>query len=405
MAREGIGLRVARIRATADITQQQLADRVGVTKAYISLIENGHRAVTKRQLLDDLASALGVSATDLTGQPYPATNRGDLETYLVVPRIREALEEPEDGPSVPRSLDQLELAADRAAVARMACDTASLGRYLPGLLADTRVLWFDRGDRAAGALLVKGAFTGALALKSAGFVDLGIRLAELADTVATALGDPVSRAAAQYAIAQCALATGGRRRSARLATATAEELDRLTRTKVPPMVLNDTFAWLAAVHLHAALSVAGMDSGDPSTHLAEAGAAAARVTGDPWRMEVSPANVGTWAVGIALESGHAEDAPSLARRVNPQMLRTPQRRSRLHLDHGRALYVTGDQEGAVRAFLHADDAAPGDLRARVTAVELVAQMVRDSRERGGSPELRDLALRVGVDPAAPGQES
>lgn len=401
MARESIGLRVAKWRTTAGMTQQELADAVDVSKAYISLIENGRRAVAKRTLLDGLARALRVSITDLTGQPYPVVTRADLEQYLVVPQVRAALEEPEDGPVTPRPLDVLDLAADRAMAARMACDMAALGQHLPGLLADTRVLWFEHGNRHAGELLVKAAVTGSLALKAAGYVDLGVRLADLADTVATSLGDPVCVAAARFAVAQCALATGGRRRSARLAVAGAEDLDRLTRTKLPPAMLNDVLAWMGVLHLHAALSVAALPGGTPDTHLAEAAAAATRVDGDPWRMEFSPANVGTWAVGIALENGHAELAPELARRVDPNALHTKQRRSRLYLDTGRALFIAERPDDAVRALLAADNAAPGDLRSRATAVEIVAQLVRTAPVRGGSEQLRDLAVRVGIDPLAP----
>jgi len=402
MAREGIGLRVAQWRDIAGLTQQQLADAVGVSRPYITMLENGRRSVDKRTLLDGLARALGVSITDLTGQPYPPVTRADLETYRVVPQVRAALDEDDNGPVQARPLDQLEVAADRAMAARMACDMEALGRHLPALLAETRTLWFDNGDRTAGALLVKAAVTGSLALKAAGWIDLGIRLSDLADTVAAALGDPVCIAAAQFAVAQCALSTTARKRSARLAKSGAEDLDRLTRTKLPPAMLNDVLAWMGVLHLHAALSDAALSGGDPDGHLAAASAAARHVTGDPWRMEFSNANVATWAVGIALENGQPERAPELARLVDPNQLRTKQRRSRLYLDTGRALFVAGDSEAAVRALLAADHAAPGDLRSRATAVEIVAQMVRDAPQRGGSEQLRDLAVRVGVDPLAPG---
>lgn len=398
--KEAIGVRAARLRILAGLTQQQVADAVGVTKSYISMLETGQREVNKRTLLDALAEALDVSTTDLTGQPYAPLTRGDLETYMVVPKVRAALDEPDD-PIEVRTFDQLEVAADRAMAARMACDMVALGQHLPGLIAETRVGWFEHGDRRAGELLVKAAVTGSLAFKAAGWVDLGVRLAELADTVAVSLGDPVCIGAARFAVAQCALATGSRKRSARLAIAGADDLDRLTRTKLPPAMLNDVLAWMGVLHLHAALSVAALDGGDPDGHLDAAGAAVRHVTGDPWRMEATNANVDTWRVGVALENGHPDRAPALARLVDPNELRTPQRRSRLYLDTGRALFIVGDQEGAVRSLLAADRAAPGDLRSRPTAVEIVLKMVRDHPRRGGSEQLRDLAHRVGVDTLAP----
>lgn len=73
-----IGLRVARWRDVAGMTQHELADRVGVSHAYMSMIEGGKRPVTKRSLLIELASALGVSITDLTGQPEQPRSRDDL---------------------------------------------------------------------------------------------------------------------------------------------------------------------------------------------------------------------------------------------------------------------------------------------------------------------------------------
>jgi transcriptional regulator with XRE-family HTH domain len=104
MARDGIGYRVARWRDTAGMTQQQLADRVGKTRAYISLIENGRKPVTKRSPLIDLANALRVSITDLTAQPYepdPA-EPGYAALFSAVPRVRVALTGPDEPASCPR---------------------------------------------------------------------------------------------------------------------------------------------------------------------------------------------------------------------------------------------------------------------------------------------------------------
>lgn len=400
-SREGIGVRVARWRRTAGMTQEQLAAGVGryldrsYSQAMISQIEQGRRPVDKRSVLFALANTLRVSVTDLVGQPYPPTVTTDLDLYMVVPDIRAALDEP-DEPVQPRSLAALAFAVDQAMGARMACDYLGLGRLLPGVLAEARELWLTTQDPLAGKLLVQACVTGALTLKPAGWIDLAMRLADLAEVAAGQLDDPACIAAARYTTAQCALAAGNRRRSLGVAVGAAAVLAESEADA------GDRSAWGTMLYLHAALSAASLHQGvDAEGYLAEAGVLAGQVPGDPWRMEACPANVATWAVGIALENGEPERAPALARRVDITGLRTPQRRARLHMDTGRALFLAGNAEAAVRAFLAADDAAPGDLRMRPTAVELVGQMVRDAPVRGGSDALRALAVRVGVDPFAP----
>jgi transcriptional regulator with XRE-family HTH domain len=68
--------------------EKDLADAVGVSRPYISMIENGERAVTKRDLLLRLAHAIGVSVNDLTAQPFEPVGREELALYLAAPRIR-----------------------------------------------------------------------------------------------------------------------------------------------------------------------------------------------------------------------------------------------------------------------------------------------------------------------------
>jgi transcriptional regulator with XRE-family HTH domain len=394
MARQGIGQRVTQWRAIAGLTQEQLGARSGYTKQYISAIETGRRKVN-RNLVIDLAAGLGVEIHHLTGQPYAATSEQDYLTYTIVPKVRVALDEPDEQVET-RTGQQLEQAAARVMMARMSCDMAALGQHLPALLTETRQLWYTTGDRGAGMNLVKALVTGALAFKAAGFIDLAIRMSEQGSQVADGLGDPIAIAAGRFTTAQCALATGNRKRSARLAALGADDMDRYARTsRLAPNLRNDAYAWMGLLHLHAALSDAGLDSGDAPGHYAAATAISRRVTGDPWYMEYGLANVQTWGVGIALENGQPERAPTLARQVDLDQLRTPQRRSRVHLDWGRGLFLLDDYPGATRQLLLADEAAPGDLRNRPTAVEAVIHMIRHTRV--GSEDLLALAVKVGVD--------
>lgn len=394
MRTDYIGYRVANWRRLAGLTQEQLAERVGVSNAYISMIENGSRAVTKRSLLIALATALGVSVTDLTGQPSRPRSRDELAVYSAVPALRGALDDDPDSIE-PITIGQLASDVDQAMRARMACDYPTLARILPRIVADTRRL-VDTDEQRGLALFVRAAVCAALAIKPFGYVDLSTRFAERAELAARLLDRPVELAAAQFAAAQTALASGtagGQRRSLDTAAQAAARLGDSGG--------DDTLTWYGMLHLHAALSAASLGrTGDVTTHLAEAEAAAARSGSDPWRMEFSPANVGVWRVGISVENGEPDRAPDYARRVDRSQLRTANRLVRLHIDAGRGHYAAGDNDKAVRQFLLADSVSPAELRSRSTVREIVAQMVRDAR-RGGSAELRDLAVRMGVDPLDP----
>ena len=399
MRDDWIGLRVARWRDIAGLTQQQLADQIGVSREYVSMIENGKRPVTKRSLLCDLASALGVSVTDLTGQPTPPRSAAERPAYIAAPAIRQAL----DGEATvePRSLAHLVDISDWAMSARMASDWATLGRILPGLISETAI-HADSGDGQGLALQVQACVVAGLAVKPLGYTDLSRLLAERAATYAQRLGDPVHTAAAQFAVAQAVLSGGSRRRSLAVAEQAAERLQ-------PDATTDDGRAWYGLLHLHAALSAASTGRADTAdAHLTEAAEVAETVAGDPWRMEFTPANVGVWRVGVALENGETGRAPELARRVDQTGLRTVDRRIRLHIDSARGLYLADRHDAAVRSLLIADEIAPQALRTRAAVREIVGQMVRDSQRRG-SEELRDLALRVGVDPLepvdAPGDET
>lgn len=389
-----IGLRVARWRDAAGMSQQTLADRVGYSREYISMIESGKRPVTKRATLIALASALGVSITDLTGQPSAPKSADDLAIYASVPALRGALDDDPDT-SQPVDIATLAAAVDRAMAARMSCEYREVAGTLPGLVADTRRA--DAEGIPGGAdLLVRALVTAALTIKPFGHIDLSARYAERAELVARRLGDPAAVGAARFAGAQTALASGtlgGRVRSLTSSIQAADELGDDGDA--------GALTWYGMLRLHGALSAASLGRHDDATALlAEAEAAAGRVTGDPWRVEFGRVNVAIWRVGVSVENGEPERAPYYARLVDRSQIRTANRRARLHIDAGRGCYAAGDQKGAVRQWLSADDAAPAELRSRPTVQELVAQIVRDSRRRGW-PELHELAVRLGIDPLDP----
>jgi transcriptional regulator with XRE-family HTH domain len=389
--RDYTGLRVARWRDIAGMTQRQLADAVGVTREYISMIENGKRAITKRSLLHDLAAALGVGVTDLTGQPVTPITPAERAMYILAPALRQALDGP-DEPVQPRPAEQLAKLADLAMSARMAGDWATLGLILPDLFAETQVL-AEVGE--ALATTVKACIASSFAVRLLGFIDLGRLLADRAARYADRLGDPEYVAAAEFGRAAVVLEAGSRHRSLQISEQAVTRLQ-------PANGIDTVRGWSMLLHLHSALSAASLGrTDDTSVHLAEAADLAPHVDTDPWHMEVKPANVGVWRVGVALENGEPERAPELARRVDRSALRTADRQARLHFDAGRGWFARGDYDRCVRSLLEADRIYPLLLWTRPQALEIVGQMARESRVRGGSSELLTLCARVGIDPLAP----
>lgn len=402
------GYRLAYHRKLAGLTQQELGERVGKTQGWVSQAEKGIIPLDRITQLDDLARAVGVSRYVLTGEPASARSTGDMDALISVTAIRRSLLLP-DEPVAPRELVRLQDMADQAMRARMHCDYRSLGALLPALLADARTLCETPATHEQGLrLLVRGAVTGALAVKPLGYVDLALLLAERAETAAAQLGDPVYIAAAQFAMAQCVMANGNaNRQSLLIATRAADDI---AAAGTDP----DAVAWRTMNLLHAGLAAALLHDDDRSRDFMDAAAGVVRqVEGDPWRMEANPSNVALWRLSAAVSNGHPERADALARQVDPTGLRTPQRRARWHMDHAVGLYLEGKYPEATVLLQQADRVAPDDIRRRGSVKVMVREMVAQTRRRpagighgwtGGPPEgLHDLAVKVGVGPD--GEES
>ena len=393
MRTDFIGLRVARWRDIGGMTQQQLADAIGVTREYVSMIENGRRPITKRSLLIAIGQALGVSISELTGQPREPESAEELVVSSIESGVRTALDEDSDE-MLPADVSQVAVAVRRVRVARMACDFPTLAALLPELITRARSLASDGHGahaRVGLAAFVAAATDAAFTVKAHGHVDLAARLAEAAQRAAVELGEPAEIAAGAFAVAQCALAGGARRKSLRVVSEAADALGDDGD--------DASLTWYGMLHLHAALSAAALGRADDvAPHLAEAEATAMRVVDDPWLQELTATNVGIWRVAIALENGEPDRAPQYARRVDRSKIRGVDRRAHLHVDTGRGLYAAGQFDEAVREFLRADDLAPQKVRSRPWVLELVGQMVRDAPSRGGSDELRELAARCRMDP-------
>ncbi|MGH3585248.1 MAG: helix-turn-helix domain-containing protein, partial [Pseudonocardia sp.] len=112
-----IGATARMIRRRRGISLSAAAGLAGISKGYLSKLENGKASFTRRGMVEDLAAALGCSPIDLTGLPAVAPDRRSMAAASAIPGLTAALHDTtlDDVPEVPpRPLAELVDLADRA---------------------------------------------------------------------------------------------------------------------------------------------------------------------------------------------------------------------------------------------------------------------------------------------------
>ncbi|MGH3934906.1 MAG: helix-turn-helix domain-containing protein, partial [Pseudonocardiaceae bacterium] len=192
-----IGRRARVIRRHRRLARDAVAALAGTSADHLSMLESGARRFERRGQIEDLASAIGCSVTDLTGQPYLPVDRATADALAVVPGIREALcdttlDDPLDLPARP--------VAELARWAQQAHDHldqdryAHAGRDLGTLLTELHVHAAARDAdtrNAALAALATACHVAATIAGMIGYHDLALSVGRRANDAATRLGDPV----------------------------------------------------------------------------------------------------------------------------------------------------------------------------------------------------------------------
>lgn len=76
-------MRIRKLRDEAGLTQQQLADRIGLSRSHLSQIETEATPVNTRRL-NDLARALGVTVAELFEGSYPSADAEIVALFEVM---------------------------------------------------------------------------------------------------------------------------------------------------------------------------------------------------------------------------------------------------------------------------------------------------------------------------------
>lgn len=390
-----IGSEVRRLRKYRNMTQDQLAGLAGISKSYLSKIENGVATPERRKLIRDLADALRVSVGDLTGAGY-LTDRSLQNATGAIPDIRLALASTSLDGAGPfttpaRTMAELGPEVERVAEARQLLRSEEVGRTLPPLIIDLHaVAEGGAGDDRPAALqsIVQAAQTSTLYLKNYGEYDLALAAAERGHQAAVLLDDPIYVAASEFARVQALIGLGAYERADAIAKHATQLLTPKTEVDLE----------IYGMSVLTAAFTGQMTGTDPEEALREARAVATKAPGsNRFWMNFSATNVNLWRISIALESEDPVKAAEVASQVRLEDIPAKSRRSSFLIDYARALHALGSRDDEVVKLLRKAEKLGADrFRHNVWAREIVTEILHRSRRDAGGYELRGIADRMGM---------
>ncbi|HEY0692629.1 MAG TPA: helix-turn-helix transcriptional regulator [Kribbella sp.] len=398
-----IGRRVREVRKWRGMNLEATAGLAGLSAGYLSRIERGQRAVTKRSVLESLARALRVSPAELAGTPYPPSSETPTESHSAMATLADLLGgwwvgEVPDAPGRPLHEVLAELrafyAARNSSGPRAAGDYPTQVAVLSPLIRDLLAASADPKDgrQALAPLLTAYHVAGSIASRL-GIPGMPSLAADRMKQVADALDDPTWTAVADWGRAHFLSGTN-RDRQYDLAVIVADE--------TPP----ERPETRGMANLTAALAAAAQGRPDMAeTHLAEAAALAELVEPDvsPWPsgvMQFGRTNVGIFRVTIGVELGQGARVAEFASTVRTESI-SRGRQASFWMEYGRGLLAerkTRDQ--GLSALVRAEQLAPQQVHNNVFAREAVTSLLTSARREAGGRELRGLAWRMGIAPAA-----
>ncbi|MBZ6252197.1 helix-turn-helix transcriptional regulator [Streptomyces olivaceus] len=399
MATADLGRTLRRLRRLASLTQEELAERSGVSVDVIRQLEQRRKHSARLPTLHALANGLGVELTTLLGDPpaVAATGENDGPRFVAVRRaVMPALWSPDPEPPGPGfSLDRLREQIADGWTQYHSAEFDTVMKALPDLIMDARTATAaPDGAAGYGALAKALQLAGHVAVRM-GKTDLALIALERAIAAAGDSGDPLLPAMVVNSVAWAYQRQGRLYDALHVALHAAETIRGGGHT----CAADGLKVW-GALTMSAATSAARSGDYDRAADLmAGAEKQAARVSklpaGSDSRMVsvFSPSSVRIERVRLAVQYGHPEDALTLAKGMRLSKDTPPSWRTWLLLDVARAHADTGDAEGAVKTLESLRRAAPTWMQHHTLAVAVVRDLWSLPNH---PPGLRSLAEFLGV---------
>ncbi|WP_267242624.1 helix-turn-helix domain-containing protein [Streptomyces sp. PR69] len=402
MATAHLGDRLARLRRLADLTQEGLAERSGVSADVVRKLEQHRTHSARLPTLHALAKGLGVELTALLGDPPGVPSSGDADPPQLV-AVRRAIVPPLFAPPVePTGVEQLSLPLLRAELADgwtlyHAADFGRLMEVLPGIIGDARLLAAvgNADQRASGqAALGKALQLGGHLAIRLGKTDLALSALERANTAAEQSSDALLGPMVSNSVAWAYQRQARLDDARNLAVHAADVVERKhTGTAQGVRV------WGGLLMSAATTYARSDDYATAKAMMLEAERAAGRLARLPPPVDgklvsvFSRSSVRIERVRLAVQHERPEEALALARGIRLSRDTPSSWRTWLLLDVARAHADTGDAAGAVRALQGLRRVAPGWMRHHTLAVAVVTDLWNGPTR---PPGLRRLAEFLGV---------
>ncbi|MGA2830397.1 MAG: helix-turn-helix transcriptional regulator [Streptosporangiaceae bacterium] len=394
-----LGDRLVKLRKLAGLTQEQVAERAGVSVDVIRKLEQHRKHSARLPTLHALARGLGVEVTTLLGDPPAVASNGAPEPPTLVGLRRAVMPSLVPRPPDLNGLGSLSLSVVRQEIADgwslyHGADFGRLITVLPGIIADARLLATvgtpDQKAAGAAALGKVLQLAGHLAIRL-GKTDLALSALERAAAAASDSGDPLLAPMIHGSVAWAYQRQNRLDDAEEIAVTSADNLER-DRLNTAAHVR----VW-GGLLMSAATSAARMGNYDAARDVmiaAEAGAGRLALLPPPeddgrLLSVFSRSSVRIEQIRLAVQHARPVEALALAKgiRLSPDI--PPSWRTWLLLDVARAY----TDVGAVRTLETLRRVAPMWMRQHNLAVAIVTDLwAGPSRP----PGLRKLAEYLGV---------
>lgn len=399
-----IGERLARLRNFRGLTQEELAEKAGISVDVIRRLEQARRKTARWSTLTKLAKTLDVELSTLVTPPsLLERSHGDSKSGLL--EIRCALTASSELPGmddyaeddeVP-SLDELGRSVAHAWKVYQSGEFSTLSTLLPTLITAARraTREYDGDQKAAAYSALATTYNmGAGVTVMLGHEDLAFTAVERSVAASRHADDPLCHAASAVFLSWILLKQGRYDQAERAAVTMAENIEP-SFTKAP----SEELATFGNLLVNGSAAAVRDDRGERADDLLSvARAAAARVGEDrveQWSV-FGPRVVGMYAANNAVELGDMERALHLAEQVPPAVGVVPVTwEARYSLNMAYAQVELRRDTEAVDSLWQARTVAPEWIKYPV----LGHWVVRELLDRGGrrrEPRLATLADHLKV---------